>query len=291
MKATILHDVSPEVAEKCSKIAGIEVSVQKPEDADIQIILPRFVPTDKLKAVQTISAGVDHLEFSRLPPNVEVFSNAGTFSDPVAEHAFAMMLAHEKRICQFFSETRNGNYRKERVGSLSGRTLGVLGHGGIGRSSARIAKAFGMNVNAFTRTPREDRNVDRFMDSAEELVTNCDVLLIALPKTKETLGIVNKNLLSKFYGDMIVHVARADIVAEGDLLHFLAENPEKVYLTDVWWNEPKVSFPIPENAYLTPHIGGISRNSVDNAIYMACENVRRYLEGHPENRVRINEYR
>lgn len=291
MKATIMHDVSPEVAEKCSKITGIEVSIQKPEDAEIQIILPRFVPTDKLKAVQTISAGVDHLEFNKLPPNVEVFSNAGAFSDPVAEHAFAMMLAHEKKICQFFSDTGSGNYRKDKVGSLWGRTMGVLGHGGIGRSCARIAKAFGMNVNAFTRTPREDRNVDCFMDTAEELVSNCDVLLIALPKTKETMGMVDKSLLARFRGDMIVNVARADIVVEDDLRHFLTGNPGKVYLTDVWWNEPEVAFPIPENAYLTPHVGGISRESADNAIYRACENVRRYLGGQPENRVRINEYR
>lgn len=286
-----MHDVSTEVIEKCSAITGIEVSAQKPDDAEIQIVLARFIPTDKLKVIQTISAGVDHLEFSKLPDGVEMYSNAGTFSDPVAEHAFAMILAHEKKICHFFSETRNGNYKKERVGSLTGRTLGVLGHGGIGRSCARIARAFGMNVNAYTRTPKEDQNVDRFLSSAEDLVANCDILLLALPKTKATLGILNSGLLSKFNGDMIVNVARSDIVLEDDLVAYLKENPHKVYLSDVWWNEPKVRFPLPENAFLTPHVGGISRESADNAVLRACENVRKYLDGKPENRVNINEYR
>lgn len=291
MKATILHNVSPDVVEKCSAITGIEVTLQKPDDADIQIVLAKFIPTDKLKVIQTTSAGVDHLEFSRLPDGVELFSNAGTFSDPVAEHAFAMILSHEKKICHFFSETRKGNYRKESVGTLSGRTLGILGHGGIGRSCARLAKAFGMNVNAFTRSPREDPNVDRFLSTAEELVSNCEILLLALPKTKATLGIVNSELLGRFNGDIIVNMARSDIVAENDLKAFLKRNPEKVYLSDVWWNEPEVKFPLPENAFLTPHVGGISKESAENAILKACTNVRRYLDGHPENRVNIEEYR
>ncbi len=296
MKATILHDVSPDVVKKCSAIAGIDVTLQKPDDADIQIVLAKFVPTEKLKVVQTTSAGVDHLEFSKLPDGVEVFSNAGAFSDPVAEHAFAMILAHEKKICHYFSETRKGiykrdNYMKERVGTLSGRTLGVLGHGGIGRSCARIAKVFGMSVNAYTRSPKEDPNVDSFLSSAEELVSNCDILLLALPKTKDTLGIVNSELLGKFNGDMIVNMARSDIVVETDLKSFLKENPEKVYLSDVWWKEPKVEFPLPENAFLTPHVGGISRDSADNAILRACRNVKNYLDGHPENRVKIDEYK
>lgn len=291
MKATILHDVSTEVVEKCSAITGIDVSIQKPDDADIQIVLARFIPTGSLKVIQTISAGVDHLEFSKLPDGVELYSNAGTFSDPVAEHAFAMILAHEKKICKFFSETKNGLYKKERVGSLSGRTLGVLGHGGIGRSCARIAKGFGMNVNAFTRTPKDDHNVDRFLSSAEELVANCDILLLALPKTNATLGIVNSALLDKFNGEMIVNVARSDIVVEKDMRDYLSKYPEKVYLSDVWWNEPKIDSPLPENAFLTPHVGGISRESADNAVLRACTNVRRYLDGKPENRVDIGEYR
>lgn len=290
MKATIMHEVSREVVEKCSVITGIEVSKKEPEDAEIQIVLGKFVPTSHLRVIQTISAGVDHLKFQELPPGVEVYSNAGTFSDPVAEHAFAMMLAHEKKICHFFAETRKGNYHKESVGSLSGRTLGILGHGGIGRSSARIAKAFGMDVNAFTRTVREDPNVDQFMRSAEDLVGNCDILLLALPKTNATEGMLNSNLLEKFHGDMIVNVARSDIVQENDMLEFLRNNPQKVYLSDVWWNEPKVDFPLPENAFLTPHIGGISRESADMAVLRACANVKRYLEGSPENHVKVSEY-
>lgn len=290
MKATILYDVSKEVVDRCSEITGIPVTKESPEDADIQIILRKFIPTEKLKMVQTVSAGVDHINFQDLTGGVTLYSNAGAFSDPVAEHAFAMILAHNKRICQFASETRNGIYRKATVETLSGSTFGVLGHGGIGRSSARIARALKMHVVAFTRTIKEDENVDEFVKTAEEVVSKSDVLLIALPKTQKTIGVVDSKLLSHFRGSLIVNMARADIVNEKDMKKYLAENPDVHYLSDVWWNEPDVSFPIPENSMLTPHVGGISRESADNAFILACTNVKRYLDGKPENRVDTAEY-
>lgn len=290
MKATILHDVSDEVINKCSEITGIPVSKESPDDAEIQIILRKFIPTEHLKFVQTVSAGVDHLKFPELPEGVTLCSNAGAFSDPVAEHAFAMILAHEKKILEFTSDTKNGTYRKMRVDTLNGLTLGILGHGGIGRSSARIAKGFRMNVSAYTRSVKEDENVDEFVHSAVELVEKSDVLLLALPKTTQTIGMVNADLLSHFRGSLIVNVARADIVNEKDMLDYLKAHPEVFYLSDVWWNEPDVKFPIPENAMLTPHVGGISKESADNAFLLACSNVKRYLEGKPENLVKISEY-
>ena len=291
MKATIIHDVGSDVAGKCAEITGLEVTVNQPDDAEIQIILRKFVPTDKLKMIQTVSAGVDHLNFGELKDDIVLCSNAGAFSDPVAEHAFAMILAHTKKIFQFAQETRNGIYRKDRVQSLYGMKLGILGHGGIGRSAARIAKGLGMHVLAYTRTIREDPNVDKYAASAEELVGASDILLLALPKTNKTLGMVNKDLLAHFKGSQIVNMARADIVNESDMLEYLAKNPEIWYLTDVWWNEPDVKFPIPENSILTPHVGGISKESADGAFYRACTNVKKYLDGRPENLVDVSEYR
>lgn len=291
VKVTILRDVSPEVIEKCAGITGQEVTSNQPEDAEIQIVLNKFIPTDSVKMIQTVSAGVDHLDFSSLKDGVTLCSNAGAFSDPVAEHAFAMILVHVKKIFQFTDETRKGVYRKDRVRTLSGMTIGILGHGGIGRSAARIAKALGMTVYAYTRTVREDSNVDRFLPSPEELVKNSELLFLALPLTQKTDGIVNGELLSFFKGSIIVNMARADIVDEDDMLHFLEEHSDVWYLTDVWWNEPDVKFPIPPNAMLTPHVGGISKESVNEAFLRACTNVRRYIEGKPENVVDVSEYR
>lgn len=291
MKATILHDVSPEVVEKCASITGLDVTVNQPDDAEIQIVLRKFIPNDKVRFIQTVSAGVDHLDFKNLGSEVTLCSNAGAFSDSVAEHAFAMILAHTKKIFQFTEQTRNGVYKKDRVQTLTGMKLGILGHGGIGRSTARIAKALGMTVYAYTRTVKEDPNVDKFVGTAEELVNISDILYLALPKTNRTLGFVNLEYLSGFKGSMIVNMARADIVDENDMLEYLKKNPSVYYLTDVWWNEPEVKFPIPPNALLTPHVGGISKESADNAFFLACKNVKKYLDGNPDHIVDPSEYR
>ena len=291
MKLAILHKVSEDIARQCSAITGLEVVLNDPKDAEIQLAFRNFFPNPSLTMIQTISAGVDHVKFSEIPEEVTICSNAGAFSDPVAEHAFAMLLAHAKKICKFESETRAGIYRKDSVISLSGKTLGILGHGGIGRSSAKIAKAFGMRVLAYTRSPSHDQNVDEFVNSADAIFSSSDVVLIALPLTAKTVNIVNRKLLDQFHGYAIINVARANVVSENDMKSFLSANPDKYYLSDVWWNEPKVVFPLPENAFLTPHVGGISKELEDYAVLRACENIKRYLDGHPENVVNRNEYR
>ncbi len=290
MKATILLDIPEETASRCSEIAGIPVTVNRPDDADIQIGMRGFVPTTRLKAVQTISAGVDHIDFAKFPPGVEFFSNAGAFSDSVAQHAFALILEHSNRICHFNSMIRNGTYRKEPVYSLFGRTLGVLGYGGIGRSCGRIAKGLGMKVLAYTRSPKEDGIADSFESSPEILMEKSDVIIIGLPLTASTRNMVGRELLSRFHGTMIVNVARADIVHEQSMRDYLSSHREVAYLTDVWWNEPEVKLPLPENAVLTPHVAGISQDSMESALMRACANVKLYLQGKAEHRVDVSEY-
>ena len=290
MKATILLNVPEETAARCSEIAGIPVTVNSPDDAEIQIGMRGFVPTPKLRVVQTVSAGVDHIDFRNFSPEVEFFSNAGAFSDSVAQHAFALILEHSNRICHFNSSIRNGTYRKEPVYSLYGRTLGILGYGGIGRSCGRIAKGLGMTVLAYTRSPKNDGIADSFDVTPETLMERSDIIIIGLPLTSSTRNMVSGELLSHFHGSMIVNVARADIVHEESMIDFLASHKEVFYLSDVWWNEPDVKLPLPENAVLTPHVAGISQDSLESALMRACRNIRLYMQGKAEHRVDVREY-
>ncbi|MCL4307322.1 MAG: 2-hydroxyacid dehydrogenase [Candidatus Thermoplasmatota archaeon] len=290
MRATIMLDVGADIAEKCSAVAGIPIDVKNPDGADIQIGMRDFVPTPDLKLVQTVSAGVDHLNFRNFSDRVEFCSNAGAFSDSVAQHAFALILSNTNKICQFNSEIRSGTYRKDLVHTLYGETLGILGYGGIGQSCARIARSLGMKVLAYTRSRRDDGYVDRYTDGPEEIMSGSSVVIIALPLTSATRKYVGSKLLQKFKGTMIVNIARADIVAKDDMMAFLKENPGVMFLSDVWWNEPNVELPLPENSVLTPHVAGISQESMSTALMRACGNVKKYLEGKPEHVVDVKEY-
>jgi|ACXJ01.1.fsa_nt_gi glycerate dehydrogenase len=291
MIVSIMRDLSEDALQRCREITGADVRVMEPEGADVQVIYRKYSVTKDLKMIQTISAGVDHLDFKSVPERVTICSNAGAFSEPVAEHAFAMLLSVSKRILDFEKQARKGVYEKLPVNSLIGKKLGIFGYGGIGRSTARIAKALNMETIAHSRSRNGDENLDRFVDSPEELFKESDIVVLAMPLTNITRGIIDSHLLSKFNGETIVNVARADVVKESDMLEYLRKNPDKHYLTDVWWREPKVDFPIPENVLLTPHVGGINRSLEANAVYRACQNVRKFIDGKtPDHIVDRKEY-
>jgi glycerate dehydrogenase len=290
MKLGIYFDVTKEIADRCSEVTGLPVEIRPDHPTEIELIQKDFILGSETRLIQTITAGVDHLKISDIPGNVTFCSNADAFSDPVAEHAFALILSHIRKICIFDSMTKQGTWKKLPVSSLKHKTLGIVGYGGIGRSCARLGKAFGMNIVAYTRTPRDRTNVDRFVNTPDAVFRESDIVIIGLPLTKETRGYIGTELLSVFSGDIIVNVARSDVVDEGSMIDFLKKNPEKEYLSDVWWGEPAINGKMPENSVLTPHVAGLSPELVEEALIHACHNIRRYLDGKPENVVKREDY-
>src|SRR5438309_5445024 len=119
-----------------------------------------------LRFFQTGNAGVNSMRFDLLDKRVVVCSNAGSYSDEVAEFAIGLMLAAGKSIVKFDRELRAGTRARQRLDELGsqvtffrGKTLGIVGYGGIGRSTARLAQQFGMKIMAFGRRPFRDGGV------------------------------------------------------------------------------------------------------------------------------------
>ncbi|WP_393971121.1 2-hydroxyacid dehydrogenase [Oxyplasma meridianum] len=290
MKVGIYFDVTKEMADRCREITDVPVEIRPVYPTEIELIQGDYMLGPETKLIQTITAGVDHVKIAEIPKNVTFCSNADAFSDPVAEHAFALILSYMRKISTFDSMTKEGTWKKLPVSSLKHKTLGILGYGGIGRSCARLGKAFGMKILAFTRTPGEKTNVDKFVNTPDEIFRESDVVIIGLPLTKETRGYVGSHLLSLFRGSVIVNVARSHIVDKASMLDFLKKNPEKEYLSDVWWGEPKIEGNLPENVVLTPHVAGLSPDLIEEAMIHACHNIRKYLDGNPENIVKREDY-
>ncbi|WP_241761800.1 2-hydroxyacid dehydrogenase [Thermoplasma acidophilum] len=261
-------------------------------DAEAQVIKDRYVLGKRTKMIQAISAGVDHIDVNGIPENVVLCSNAGAYSISVAEHAFALLLAHAKNILENNELMKAGIFRQSPTTLLYGKALGILGYGGIGRRVAHLAKAFGMRVIAYTRSS-VDQNVDVISESPADLFRQSDFVLIAIPLTDKTRGMVNSRLLANARKNLtIVNVARADVVSKPDMIGFLKERSDVWYLSDVWWNEPEITETNLRNAILSPHVaGGMSGEIMDIAIQLAFENVRNFFEGHPRNVVRKEEYR
>ncbi len=262
----------------------------------------------RLRFIQSGMAGVNHIPFKHLGKRVTVSSNAGGFSAGVAEFAVALLLAAAKRVVKLdyalrteeFDPADWGHLFREVV-VLKGRTLGVLGYGGIGRAVGSLGLALGMNVVAFSRHPSKEGGVQVFHggEGLHRVLRKSDAVVIALPLSKLTLGLIGAAELAAMKTDaIVVNVARAEIVDEEALYRHLVKFPQFTYATDVWQikrgKETYASkFPLLKlpNFIGTPHVAGGSSALTGEPGKAAVENLTRFLRGEaPKNVVDPSEY-
>ena len=218
MDLAFTFTVSPEVLKKCQEITGLNPVIDRESGSEIQIVANKYKITEKTKLIQGIHASLDNLGLKAIPPSVTVCNNPGAFAFSTAEHVFALILAATKKLIDLNNKTHHKIFKKEPVKSVRGKKIGIIGYGEIGRQVAVFAKSFGMEVIAYTRTQTEDPNVNTFAVSIARLITLSDIIVIALPLTNKTRGIINKDALAMFNGEMIVNIARADIEQGGHAL-------------------------------------------------------------------------
>ena len=258
----------------------------------------------KLRFLQLLSAGADHLPLDLFPAQVSIASNVGAYAEPMAEHVMAFVLALAKDLRGGHRKLVAGDFDQKTANRrIAGMSAGILGYGGIGKASARLMKAFGMRVEAINRSGRGDENCDwaGSLDDLETMLPRVDVLLVCLPLTASTAGLIGSRELGLMKDDAIlVNVARGEILVERDLYEHLRSHPRFTAGIDAWWKEPlrhgefSMDYPFLElgNLLGTPHNSGIVPGAMQEARRMAVDNVRRFLAG--ENiggRVNREEYR
>jgi glycerate dehydrogenase len=254
--------------------------------------------------VQLLSAGADRVPFDRLPPGLPVASNAGAYSDRMAEHVLAMALALAKRLPQNHAALARGEFDQQTLNlAIRGSVVGVLGFGGIGQASAELFRALGAQIHAINRSGRTDVPVDAIGtldDDLDAVLAAADVVVISLPLTRATDGLIGERELSLMKpGAILVNVARAAIVDEDALYDHLCANPSFAAGIDAWWEEPrgderfKPRRPFLElpNVIGSPHNSAITAGSLADAARRAAANVARHLGGEPvENLVDRADY-
>jgi phosphoglycerate dehydrogenase-like enzyme len=274
-----------------------------------QLTSDRLQRMTSLRFIQSILAGVNHIPFASLGKNVIVSSNAGAYSDEVAEYAWALLLSAAKRVVELHVSLRDQKWTMKRTldeGSditvLREKTLGILGFGGIGSAVGRIAKGFGMQVYAYSRKKGAARGIRFFTGKGglTDLLKKSDAVVLALPLTSRTARIMDAERLSEMKKDgILVNVARGELVDEKAAYEHLLANPNFRYATDVWWyrenreslktDYPFLSLP---NFIGTPHVSGPSGLATGRPVQLAVENTIRYLRGlRPHNIVNPEEYK
>ncbi|MGQ4892796.1 MAG: 2-hydroxyacid dehydrogenase [Candidatus Njordarchaeia archaeon] len=263
-----------------------------------------FKKTKKLKFIQTLSAGLDNIPFHAIPKHVIVASNAGGNAKIVAEHALALILSALKNIPKHDRLMRKGTWNRKIQGRmLSGKTVGIVGFGNIGKELAKMLKCFNVKIYAINRTGKTDMDVDYIgkIENLDNVLKNSDIIILALPLTKKTRHLITMRELNMLKKDaIIVNVARGPIIKEEDLYNYLKENPNVTAALDVWWTYPekpiekheqRYPFHKLENVIMTPHIAGFSREITRDVMKHAAENVKRFLIGtKPKNIAKRDDY-
>jgi phosphoglycerate dehydrogenase-like enzyme len=266
-------------------------------DALLAWELPEEIPAgaldeaERLRFVQLLSAGVDKVDFSALPDRLIVASNAGAYAGAMSEHVLAMTLSLAKRLPQRHAALAAGRFEKWAPAlTLDGSICAILGFGGIGTATARLLRAFGARIYAVNRSGTASAPADLVTTLADldQVLAAADVLIIALPLTLATRGLIGKRELALMKPTAIlVNVARGAVVDQGALYEHLRTHPQFGAGIDTWWEEPaddapfRTDYPFFDlpNMIGSPHNSSIVPGTMLSGARMAAENVCRYLRG------------
>lgn len=228
----------------------------------------------RLRLLAALGAGYENLDIAAArAAGVPVCNGAGTNDDCVADHTLALLLASVRGLPQQGAALRVGVWRDALplFPHFSGRRLGVIGLGGIGRKIAARAAAFGMVIGYRNRRPSEAAAGATWFDSVTALATWADDLVVATPGGAATKHLVNAQVLAALGpGGHVVNIARGSCVDTAALAAALRAGQIAGAALDVYESEPQppealVGLP---NVILTPHVAGWSpqaiRASVDN---------------------------
>ena len=266
---------------------GVELRYgdEVPEKADYDILIAAFPSRELLEASPYLRALI--IPFAGPPrptqdllrefPHVAVH-NTPYNAVPTAETALALMLASAKFIAKGDRELRRNDwslrYSERPQLVLRGRTVLILGYGRIGRHMAPVCKALGMNVLGVKRTLRPEDQEDEFATVHEvgelhSLLPQSHVLLVTLPETPETIGLIGEEELALLPEDaVLVNVGRGVVVEEEALYRALVEGRLAAAGLDVWYTYPRKEaertqtapsqYPFHEldNVVMSPHRAG-----------------------------------
>lgn len=265
--------------------------------ADAEVLMLSWrMPPDSLEAIlqlptlrwiHSVSAGVDHaLESVRQRPDVLLTNAGGVYDIPIAETVLAYILMVAKRMPELLAQQREKHWKLLPLREVAGLTVGIVGLGSIGTEIARRCQALGMRVLATRRRPELGApHVDRLLASERlpELLAAADFVVIAVPLTPETTGLIGATELHAMKPEAwLINIARGLVVNETALIQALMEGWIAGAALDVFAQEPlppeSPLWTLP-NVILTPHNSWNTPHLNERQARLFLDNLSRYLRG------------
>ncbi len=279
------HTLHPHATEMLSAAGDLKIAsaldaatlTNEARDADIVIVrapLPEklFAEAHRLKAAVRHGAGLDMIPMeAATAAGVLVANVPGVNARSVAEHVLFVSLALSRRFRAMDRDLRDKGWLAGRAHAdgnheLSGRTIGIVGLGAVGRQVGHmVAHGFGLKVIAATRSARPAPEGVRFVP-IDDLVAESDIVVLACPLTPETRGLMNAERIARMKpGALLVNVSRGPVVEDEALISALREGRVGGAALDVFSTQPLppdhpyFSF---DNVIITPHMAGITEESM-----------------------------
>ena len=247
----------------------------------------------KLRWIQSASAGV---EWMRNAPELEareitVCNTRGAHASTIAEHTMGMLVFIARHFDGLYEAQKRHEWRNPPatpLAGLAGLKMGVIGLGNIGRQIAKRAQAFEMEVIAVDAhaVEKPDYVSDlQLLDGMDALLRESDVVVVTVPITPETRGMLGPNELDLLkQGAFFIVISRGGIIDEPTLIRLLNEGRLAGAALDVAATEP-----LPEddplwdapNLFITPHCSPSSSQTTANVSRILRDNLQRYLNGEP----------
>lgn len=313
MKLTILdgHAVNPGDLnwDMFKKYADVTVYEHTPQESVISrignsdaILLNKINITSNvlescknLKYIGVLATGYNVIDLQAVKNAKICVTNIPSYStEAVSQHVFALILHFTNHVALHNTSVQNGDWIKNPnfcywlspLQELSGKTLGILGYGNIGKQVEKIAKAFNMNVLVCPHKPIKEKSNSVSFDT---LLKESDFISLHVPLTMETNKIINSSSISKMKdGVYIINTARGGIVNEEDIKNAVKAKKIAGYAADVVQEEPmSKNSPLlnVENIVLTPHIAWAPIQTRKRLLQIAENNFKSWLEGKPINTI------
>ncbi|WP_425053344.1 D-2-hydroxyacid dehydrogenase [Psychromarinibacter sp. S121] len=241
----------------------------------------------KLRWAQVMSAGVEKV-IAHIPDTVQFTNARGAHTARAGEFGITTLLMLNNRIPAFATQQRERVWKQSPQAIVAGKTVTILGLGALGSASAKWAKLFDMRVVGVTRSGRPHEHADEVhgMDGMAAAFEKSDFVLITLPLTPETKGLVSREMLDRLPAHAgVINIGRAEVMDYDALADKLRDGSLSGAVLDVFPKEP-----LPEssplwsvpNLFLTPHSGLDDPESFAiNCLEIFAENLEAFKAGAP----------
>ena len=249
----------------------------------------------KLKIIAQVGVGYDNISIkSAESKKIKVTNTPNVLNEAVAETTILLILAASRRIGEAYNLVRTDNWKNQKpdltkfmIGnSVTGKTLGIIGMGRIGRIAAKYARAFGMKIIYYNRNKLSDDLEDgaSYYSDIKDMLPECDFVSIHTPATAETKHILNFSTISLLPRHaVVINTSRGSTIDDDALIDAL-EN-KKIYAAglDVFNNEPNLDrrYLNLDNCFVLPHVGSATHETRLAMSMMAVDNIYCFFNGKP----------